>query len=177
MSSIKINCRGEKREVKKKQMDSEENQGLQNLMLQYSVSTQLLSECPIKSKIGKMFVNEKIFEEYYVKIYEIDPYFYKNYEEKIKVDNNGHEYIPFRIDVYFSEYNLVVEVEGKEHTDRDLVYEKKRKEVLEKKLACNFVRTNHSKENYYVFYEIAIVQTFISEFKNQKVKELEEEIK
>ena len=124
-----------------------------------------------------MFVNEKIFEEYYVKIYEIDPYFYKNYEEKIKVDNNGHEYIPFRIDVYFSEYNLVVEVEGKEHTDRDLVYEKKRKEVLEKKLACNFVRTNHSKENYYVFYEIAIVQTFISEFKNQKVKELEEEIK
>ena len=124
-----------------------------------------------------MFVNEKIFEKNYVKIYEINPYFYKNYEEKIKVDNNGHEYIPFRIDVYFSEYNLVVEVEGKEHTDRDLVYEKKRKEVLEKKLACNFVRTNHSKENYYVFYEIAIVQTFISEFKNQKVKELEEEIK
>ena len=62
-------------------------------MLWYSVSTQLLKEYPIKSKIGKIFVNEKIFEEYYVKIYEIDPCFYKNYKEKIKVDNNGHEYI------------------------------------------------------------------------------------
>ena len=140
-------------------------------MLWYSVSTQLLKEYPIKSKTGKFFVNEKIFEEYYVKIYEIDPCFYKNYEEKIKVDNNGHEYI-----IYFSEYNLVVEDEEKEHTDRDPVYEKKRKEVLEKKLACKFVRTNHSKENYDVFYETGLIQTFISEFKN-KLKELEEEIK
>ena len=37
MSSIITNCRGEKTEVKKKQMDSEKNQGLQNLMLWYSV--------------------------------------------------------------------------------------------------------------------------------------------
>ena len=124
-----------------------------------------------------MFLNEKLFQQYYVKIYEIDPYFYKNYEEKIKPHNNGHEYIPFSIDVSFSEYNLVVEVEGKEHTDRDLVYEKKRKEVLEKKLACKFVRTNHSKENYDVLYGTGIIQTFISEFKNQKAKQLEEEIK
>ena len=27
------------------------------------------------------FVNEKIFEEYSVKIYEIDPYFYEHYKE------------------------------------------------------------------------------------------------
>ena len=30
--------------------------------------------------------------------------------KKTKVDKNGHEYIKFRTDVYFSEYNLVVEV-------------------------------------------------------------------
>ena len=38
-----------------------------------------LSEYSIKSEIGKMFANEKIFEEYYVKIYEIGLYFYKNW--------------------------------------------------------------------------------------------------
>ena len=62
--------------------------------------------CPefeVKSKIGKLFMNEKIFEEYSVKIYEIDPYFYENYKEKIQVDKNGCEYIFFRIDVYFTE--------------------------------------------------------------------------
>ena len=29
-----------------------------------------------------MFVNEKILEEYSVKIYEIDPYFYEHYKKK-----------------------------------------------------------------------------------------------
>ena len=41
--------------------------------------------CPeheVKSKIGTIFVNEKILEEYSVKIYEIDPYFYEHYKKK-----------------------------------------------------------------------------------------------
>ena len=36
-----------------------------------------IPECPefeVKSKIGKLFMNEKILEEYSVKIYEIDPF-------------------------------------------------------------------------------------------------------
>ena len=43
-----------------------------------------ISECPeykVKSKIGNIFVNEKILEEYSVKIYEIDPYFYEHYKK------------------------------------------------------------------------------------------------
>ena len=37
-----------------------------------------ISECPeyqVKSKIGNIFVNEKILKEHSVQIYEIDPYF------------------------------------------------------------------------------------------------------
>ena len=69
-------------------------------------------KCPefeIKSKIGKLFMNEKILEEYSVRIYEIDPYFYEHYKEKIKVDKNEREYILFRTDVYFIEYFLAIE--------------------------------------------------------------------
>ena len=43
-----------------------------------------ISECPeykVKSKIGSIFVNEKILEEYSVTIYEIDPYFYEHYKK------------------------------------------------------------------------------------------------
>ena len=36
----------------------------------------------LKSKIGKIFVNEEILEEYSVKIYEVDPYFSEHYEKK-----------------------------------------------------------------------------------------------
>ena len=50
-----------------------------------------ISECPeckVKSNIGNIFVNEKILEEYSVKIYEIDPYFYEHYKEKIQAKKN-----------------------------------------------------------------------------------------
>ena len=46
-----------------------------------------ISECPeieVKSKIGNIFVNEKILEEYSAKVNKIDPYFYEYYKEKIK---------------------------------------------------------------------------------------------
>ena len=34
-----------------------------------------------KSKIGTIFANEKILEEFSVKIYEIDSYFYEHYKK------------------------------------------------------------------------------------------------
>ena len=75
-----------------------------------------ISECSehkVKSKIGNIFVNEKILEKYSVKIHEIDPYFYEHYKKNIQLDENGHEYILFRIKVYFNEYPLAVEVDEK----------------------------------------------------------------
>ena len=39
-------------------------------------------EHKVKSKIGTIFVNEDILEEYSVKIYEIDLYFSENYKKK-----------------------------------------------------------------------------------------------
>ena len=58
------------------------------------------SEYKVKLKIGNIFVNEKILEQYFAKIYEIDPYLYKHYK-KIQVDENRCEYILFRTDDYF----------------------------------------------------------------------------
>ena len=61
-----------------------------------------------------------------------------------KTDENGHEYILFRIDVYFTKYFLAVEIDEEGHTDRDLIFEEKRQKALEKKLNCEFVRINTS---------------------------------
>ena len=48
-----------------------------------------------------MFKKHNPIEEYCVRIYEIDPYFYEHYEKKIQVDKNGGKYILFRIHIYF----------------------------------------------------------------------------
>ena len=95
---------------------------------------------------------------------------------KKKVNKNGQQYILFRIDAYFSKYSLAVEIDEKGHTDRDLTLEQKRQEALEKKRNCKFIRINTSRENFDVDYEASRIQTFISQFKDNKNKELEDEI-
>ena len=80
----------------------------------------------------------------------------------------------FRIDIYFTEYFLAVEIDEKGHTDRELIFEEKRQKALEKKLNCEFIRVNTRRENYDADYEASRIQTFISKFKD---KEKENEIK
>ena len=90
--------------------------------------------------------------------------------KKIQVDNNGQQYILFRIDIYFTKYCLAVEIDEKGHTDRDPIFEQKRQKALEKKLNCTFIRFNTRKENFDAEYETSKIQTFISQFKNNKIK-------
>ena len=46
-------------------------------------------EFEVKSKIGKIFKNHNPFDEYAVRIYEIDTYFYEHYEKKNKLIKMG----------------------------------------------------------------------------------------
>ena len=133
----------------------------------------------LNQKIGKIFKKHNPHEEYSVKIFEIDNYFYKHYEKKVQVNKNGCKCISFRIDVYFNKFLLAVEIDEKGHTDRDLIFEEKRQKALEKKLGCKFIRinTSNAKNGYDLDYEVGNVQAFIDEFKNKKIKKLEDKIK
>ena len=86
--------------------------------------------------------------------------------QKKKVDKGKRKYI-FKIDVYFTEYFLAVEIDEQNHEGRELIFEKKRQEVLEKKLGCKFIRINTSdaERGYDTDYEVSKIQTFISKFK------------
>ena len=78
-------------------------------------------------------MNENIFEEYSVRIYEIDLYFYEDHKGKIKGDKNGCKYILFKIDVYSTEYFLAVEIDEQNHESRDLIFEKNKTRGIRKK--------------------------------------------
>ena len=141
-----------------------------------------IPKCPefeTKSKIGKLFMNEKILEEYSLKIYEINLYFYKHYKEKIKVYKNGLEYTLFRIDVYFTEYFLAVKIDEQNHEGREFISAKKRQEALERKLNCKSIRinTSNAKRGYDTDYEVSKMQIFTSKCKEKKIKEKEKKIK
>ena len=108
-----------------KKQKQRENRFRKKLMIPESE----IPECPeheVKSKIGSTFVNEKILKKCSVNIYEIDSYFYEHYKEKMQVDKTGIECILFRIDIYFFEYLLAIEIDEEDRTDRDLIFEEKR---------------------------------------------------
>ena len=58
---------------------------------------------------------------------------------KKKVNKKGREYILFRIDVYFTEYFLAVEIDEQNHEGRELIFERKRQEVLQKNLVVSLL--------------------------------------
>ena len=74
-----------------------------------------------------------------------------------------------------------MEIDKKVILTGPLFLKKKRQKALEKKLNCEFIRINTSRENYDADYEASRIQTFISKFKDKenenKIKELEDEIK
>ena len=64
-----------------------------------------IAECPeykVKSKTGNIFVNEKILEEYSVKICEIDPYFYDNYRKK------KYKLMKMGVNIYYLELMFIL---------------------------------------------------------------------
>ena len=91
MATIIKRCRG------KKKRGVEAIDGYRKKLMIPDCKIPECREFEFKSKIGKLFINEKIFEEYSVRIDEIDPFFYEHYKEEIKVGKNGCEYILFRI--------------------------------------------------------------------------------
>ena len=172
MAAIIKRCRGEKTR------DIRAIYGFRNKLM---IPDSEIPKCPefeVKSKIGKIFKKHNPLEDFSVRIYEIDLYFYEHYEKKIQVDKNGCKYILFRIDIYFSECFLAVEIDEKGHTDRDIIFEEKIQKALEKKLGCKFIRinTSNAKNGYDLDYEVGNVQAFIDEFKNKKIKKLEKQL-
>ena len=125
----------------------------------------MIPKFKVKSKIRKIFKNHNLLEEYSVRIYKIDPYFYEHYEKNIQVDNNERKYILFKIDIYFTDFSLALEIDEKRNTDKDLIFEIKRQKALEKKLNCKFIKINVSND---FDYEISYIQEFINEFRTRR---------
>ena len=57
----------------------------------------------------------------------------------------------YKIDLYFHEYKLAIEVDELGHNDRNIDYEIQRQKAIEKELGCVFIRINPDEENFNIF--------------------------
>ena len=77
-------------------------------------------------------------------------------KDTFEVENIQTQYtvVGYRIDLYFREYELAIEVDKLGHSDRNIDYEIQRQRAIEKELGCVFIRINPDAEDFNIFKEI-----------------------
>ena len=139
----------------------EKKQNLNQLII-YNTT---ISDFEVRSTISKIFKTHNPLLKYSVRIYKIDPFFDERFEEIIQIDDSKGKYILFKIDIYFSESSLAVEID-KKNVHKAQKQKVKRQKALEKKLNCKFFKVNKSND---FNYELGNIHSFIDEFKNNKI--------
>ena len=69
-------------------------------------------------------------------------------EENIKTD---YKVLGYETDLYIHDYKFVVEIDEKDHQDRDNAREIERQKALEKELGSKFIRINPDKKSFNIF--------------------------
>ena len=57
----------------------------------------------------------------------------------------------YKIDLYFHDYKLAIEVDEKGHKDRNIEHEIKRQKTLEKERSSEFIRINLDEKSFNIF--------------------------
>ena len=95
-----------------------------------------------KLRLGKLFPNEDIIEDFSA--------------------------LNYLIDYYFLKRKLAIEVDELGHKDRDKTKENKRQKDLKEYLDCVYIRINPDEKDFSAYDELGEVQTFIDKLKGKK---------
>ena len=77
-----------------------------------------------------------------------------------------------RIDIYFYDYKLAIEVDEKGHKDRNINHEIQRQKAFEKELICEFIRIDPDEEDFNIFKAINEIHRHIKKSTKKSTKNL-----
>ena len=85
-------------------------------------------------------------------------------KETFEGENTQTQYsvLGYRIDLYFYEYKIAIEVDELGHTNRNITNKIERQEALEKEPNCIFIRINPDEKYFNIFKEIKHLDTLKS---------------
>ena len=76
----------------------------------------------------------------------------------------------YRIDLYFHDYKLAVEVDEEGHKDRNIDHEIKRQEAIKEKLGCEFIRINPDEKTFNRYIKKLTKNSLIDELSNKLLR-------
>ena len=77
----------------------------------------------------------------------------------------------YRIDLYFHDYKLAIEIDKNGHSNRNIGYEIKRQKAIEQELGFEFIRTDPDEEDFDIFKTINEIFRHIKQSPNQLTKQ------
>ena len=77
----------------------------------------------------------------------------------------------YKIDLYFHDYKLAIEVDEKRLKDKNINHEIKRQKTLEKELHCEFIRINPDEKDFNIFRTINEIYRHIKKSIKKLTKE------
>ena len=77
----------------------------------------------------------------------------------------------YKIDLYFYEYKLAIEVDELGHSDRNINDEIERQRALERELSCVFIRINPDARDYNIYREINKIHRHINQSTRQQTEQ------
>ena len=89
----------------------------------------------------------------------------KSVTDAFEGENMQTEYsvLGYKIDLYFHDYKLAIEVDEKGHKDRNFDHEIRRQKTIKEKLGCEFIRIYPDEENSNIFKAINEIHRHIKE--------------
>ena len=85
---------------------------------------------------------------------------------------NQYSLLGYRIDLYFHDYRLAIEVDETVHKDGIIDHEIKIQKTIKKELNCEFIRTNPDEKDFNIFTAINEIHRHIKKSKKSLIEEL-----
>ena len=85
---------------------------------------------------------------------------------------NQYSVLGYKIDLYFYDYKLAIEVDERGHKDGYVDHEIKRQKAIERELSCKFIRINPDEEKFNIFKTQNEIFTHVKESNKKLTKEL-----
>ena len=67
------------------------------------------------------------------------------------ITTTPYNVLSYRIDLYFHDYMLTMEIDKNGHSDRNINHETKRQKAIERELVCKFIGIDPGKEDFDIF--------------------------
>ena len=125
----------------------------------------VIKHCRVSTPKSIEFRSKIGFNQYDIMLTNKEQSVLKSVMDAFEGENMQIQYsvLGYKIDIYYHDHRLAIEVDEKRHKDRNINDEIQRQKAIEKQLGCEFIRINPDKEKFNIFKAINEIHRHIKE--------------